>query len=479
MERQLARDVGLLSDLRITVQDVLTWDHTRSATEAGAGAWANGLSGAGVTIDADGGASSGEPFGAGQVEAAGGGSGGISPDVSMSFSPPPSRGGDTEGISPEQRRRPPVAVVETVTVGFAAKSGDGDNEKDAGNAHSIVNHSGAGGILATAISKAITEEVPVDVGEGACDVRSNSTDKIPGKQGGRGGNRSTGVSRHPLKDRASEYDSDGINISSGVSGCLQRSNGNSTGTSPSSSTNGSEFWADVHRRPLVGLTDDERMGMLRHVRPSVFGGPVGLGATNKNPRPRSATAAVTSTRRRCAAVVKARHHQRASKTSGIMPDGCADDGLQHQRYRELRGREEQTWSKASKRRGVLCPDLWVEKIEKSPPLVSSTSAWPSVSTASRHRNGSGDGGGDRAHNFLNSVAFGVNMRMLEALAVTTGITTRGGFTRPAGTATLLPSSRTTSSRGAQSARCRRLESEVDTWIEYEQAPTENIGQERA
>lgn len=41
MEQQLARDVVLLGDLRGTLHDVLTWDHTHGVTEVGGGGGGN------------------------------------------------------------------------------------------------------------------------------------------------------------------------------------------------------------------------------------------------------------------------------------------------------------------------------------------------------------------------------------------------------------------------------------------------------
>lgn len=182
-----------------------------------------------------------------------------------------------------------------------------------------------------------------------------------------------------------------------------------------------------HRTPPADLTDDERMTMLRHVRPSVFGeltsSNVRLRSRNITVRPRSAADVTAFARRRVGTV----EHGRISALTPAQREYYYPGISSNPTHKPKRGQHrevEHDWTKACKRTGVLAHDSWVDVGGDSLSMSASTAMGLPSRQENRYccgsRGGSSSGGGGvvRAESFVNSVAFGVNMGMLEALSST-------------------------------------------------------------
>lgn len=175
----------------------------------------------------------------------------------------------------------------------------------------------------------------------------------------------------------------------------------------------------------ASLTDDERMTMLRHVRPSVFAetraGRLGSAAG----RPRSAAEALSAQRRSGIVDVNGHHHRRHISTAGRR----SREGEAGRRE----GKRSASDAMTCKRTGILVEDGWVENenwlrasmssAPSSAPEGGRRRGWSGGGSGGRRWSGGGGGGvsegGSRAPSFVHSVAFGLNMGMLEALSGTT------------------------------------------------------------
>ncbi|CAB1110309.1 unnamed protein product [Ectocarpus sp. CCAP 1310/34] len=176
------------------------------------------------------------------------------------------------------------------------------------------------------------------------------------------------------------------------------------------------------RTPPAPLTDDERMSMLQHIRPSVFGEPTAFSQRRR--------AAVTATRPRSAAAGAIEH----SGHQGGIPGGYHHQPPRASTARRTsrRGESDSVYRGsgigAPKHRGVLVHDGWVagQGEPSSCAFSTSTGTTPASSSlrGSRFVSSSGDGGGGRGGgarpvSLLNSVSLGVNLGVLDALSDTT------------------------------------------------------------
>lgn len=174
------------------------------------------------------------------------------------------------------------------------------------------------------------------------------------------------------------------------------------------------------RAAPVDLTDDERMSMLQHVRPSVFGEPAFGRLRGLAIRPRSAAATSPS---RWGSHRDSPHLHRAA-TAGP-----------RSQERQPRNNRKQDWDahvNASKLGGILDQDGWVrEKILSHAPMPTVASS--NLRESQHYGTGGGCGGCDRAPSFVRSIAFGVNMGKLEEISGTTlSATTAVAFASAAG-----------------------------------------------
>lgn len=237
--------------------------------------------------------------------------------------------------------------------------------------------------------------------EGMCNSSPDSN--LPGEtnQSADEDVRSIMGERRSSKHHANGYIHDTMDINrNNVDDPLGSAFRNSVGTSSSESSS-SIMRAVGHGTPPASLTDDERMRMLRYMRPSVFGVPVRH--LTDTARPRSAADATISTRPKLTA-------------SGIMLNANGDTRQLH--YRDSRVTCGQGQNKVRHYNGILAHDCWIED-DKSPRRSLSTAGTPRVQT-NRCRSGSqgccGHDSGNRTRSFTNSIAIGVNMGMLDILA---------------------------------------------------------------
>lgn len=306
------------------------------------------------------------------------------------------------------------------------ETGVPEHRKESDDGHSFIRDVAAEDEGAIKNAGMMERAISIHVGKGAC---SNPPDSdLPGTtiQGAYGDNRSTAGKHRPPKHHANGHDRDTMDVANNVNGRLGSTLRNSFSTS-SSENSSSVIRARGHGVPPASLTDDERMNMLRHMRPSVFGVPVRL-QTN-TARPRSAADAMMSTRPKLAA------------SSGIMLDTDGDTRQLH--YRDPCMTHEQSRRKVRKHKGIFAQACWIGD-EKSPRLSLTTAGTPSVQI-NRSRSGShsccdNDRGDRSAQSFVNSIAFGVNMGMLETLA---------------GPTTATSTSRVNKRRGQSAPRTRR------------------------
>ena len=197
------------------------------------------------------------------------------------------------------------------------------------------------------------------------------------------------------------------------------------------------------RTDPVALTDDERMNMLHHVKPSVFGGPAAV-ARRLQPsaavaRPRSAADALRGVSRHNNSHSMARRSRHVESGRNY---GTKQDTIVSKCHQGEPGRNYDTTNEAlylAKRQGVLVHDGWVGEDVSARrimpmPLASSSSQQgvlirESPRGSSRRGGdgggggGGGRGGGRRPQSFVNSVAFGVNMGVLDLLSDTTASAT--------------------------------------------------------
>lgn len=187
------------------------------------------------------------------------------------------------------------------------------------------------------------------------------------------------------------------------------------------------------RTPPAPLTDDERMSMLQHIRPSVFGEPTAFSQRRRaavtSARPRSAAAGAVEHSGHRRGIPGAYHHQRprasTARRTSRGGESIRSFAESDPAYRGGSG------IGASKHRGVLVHDGWVAGQGEPSSCAFSTSTGTPGSSSLRgshfvSSSGGGGGGGSggsrggtRPVSLLNSVAFGVNMGVLDALSDTT------------------------------------------------------------
>lgn len=207
--------------------------------------------------------------------------------------------------------------------------------------------------------------------------------------------------------------------------------GGSTTTSTTTVSGGScgEWLRKQKKRTTPDpLTDDERMSLLQHVRPSVFGEPAALDRRRGAvvcARPRSAAAAPGSR-----SVRHNRHEPPRANTArrrsreGQQPGWADAAGRKHHAASGCNSRVG-----ASKHGGVLVHDGWVAGEGEPLPgsLLVSTAAGQASPRGSRLRPGGSGGtsgsGSARQVSLVNSISFGVNMGVLDALSDTTASAT--------------------------------------------------------
>ena len=173
----------------------------------------------------------------------------------------------------------------------------------------------------------------------------------------------------------------------------------STATMMNSSGSCGEWVRRQKRTDPIALTDNERMSMLHHVRPSVFSEP----AVGRLPR----------------AAAAARPRSAADALRGVSGNSnyAMSKACRRSRHGGWSGHNFDTKDTFSKRQGVLVHDGWVggdESARMSTPMMASSQGLLRESPC-----GGKVGDGGRPQSFVNSVAFGVNMGMLDSLSGTT------------------------------------------------------------
>lgn len=315
--------------------------------------------------------------------------------------------------------------------------------------------------------------IPVHVEEGQfvssddspeyCDLNG-----VPRKQVGTSGSDRAMAGKHqPSTGHANtaggSRQAEGIVASHDIEGGLHcETFANSASTSSSGSEKSSDsIRAKRHGVPPVvaSLTDDQRMNLLRHVKPSVFGTPVRLhtaitadsnndgdnddndnsGKKNDRNDNSSGGGGNSNTSNNKTVAAKSRPRSAADAMGTRPPKGFAASGVSSldsdvEDRRQLYSRQSracasnierrQDWGKVCKRKGVLVQDNgWIGggNDKKSPRLSVSTPQTSLTSILNKNRDRSGTTGecdrrGDRAQSFVNSTAFEVNMGILESLA---------------------------------------------------------------
>lgn len=380
VDQQLSRDLVLLDDLRGTLNHVMAWDHTQGGPDP----------------------------------AAGGGSGGANQEKGIIAHPPPA---DASATAADQHTTSKTSSLSKGSGGAANTSG-GREQEDGRSSGEERSSAGKDGLM---------EHIPLALGRRAESGhhRDGETEATDGEI------EESGPSRGARDSTAPPHRSSGEGTSSIAARTVSSDDAGSTTTSTTSVSNGgcSEWLSKRQKRTApTPLTDDERMSLLQHVRPSVFGGPAVLNHQRRKAvvygRPRSAAAAAGGggshsfhlNRHDPPRATTARRRSRegeqlgGSDASGRRPraSGCSSS------------------AGASKHRGILVHDGWVAG-EGGPPSGSLSASTGDVHASSPRGGrlrpsvgfgGPGGGGSARQVSLVNSVAFEVNMGVLDALSDT-------------------------------------------------------------
>lgn len=438
MEKQLAQDTALLDDLKSTLYDVLTWDHTHGVPETGGGG--SGSQDRGTLV---------EPTAAATAAAVAAVSDRpptdlpvekdqqeeetsclVLPEAAQSRHEQPRESaaewadlrGTPEDASDEelaahQPQQPMILSGCVLSSNSALSVNSRENNEDANETNVVLDHNIPVVVLGlrgdgAGVHASLSGDNEIESGADQ-DLEPAATMKLNCLS--RGGLRipecdsSNGSTVHPndvsvamnspsvkrVADRP--YDGGGSATTASTTTTAMNSNGSC-----------GEWVRRQKRTDPIALTDNERMSMLHHVRPSVFGEPVAAGrlrgaAAAAAPRPRSAADALGGVSRHSTyAATKARRKSRQGGWSG---------------------RNFHTKGTFSKRQGVLVHDGWVGEdhpARMSTPMMASSQGVLLLRETPCGRKVGGGGGGRRPPpSFVDSVAFGVNMGMLDSLSGTT------------------------------------------------------------
>lgn len=404
--QQLSRDLVLLDDLRGTLSHVMAWDHTQGGLD---------------------------PM-------AGGGSGGANQEKGVVAGTPLA---GVLATAPDQHTTSGTSSLSEESGGAATTSGrrEQQDRRSLGVPGEGISSAARGGLM---------EHIPVALG------RRAGTDR-GGHDGDRGTELAKGGKQEPRSSRRTRRSTAVLRTSSGgrTSSTAARAVSNddadnsSTTTTTATGSNGSDRLRKQQKRTApTPLTDDERMSLLQHVRPSVFGEPAALSQQRRKavafarPRSAAATAGGHAFRHHDHGPPRAATARRTSREGG-QPGGFDAAG------RVYRGSGwNSSVSGGSKHGGVLVHDGWVTG-EVEPPssaLLASTGVGHASPRGRRlGRGGFGTLGGSgsvRQVSLVNSVAFGVNMGVLDALSGTTASATAATAfaSAVAGEATAMPKS---------------------------------------
>lgn len=452
VDQQLSRDSVLLDDLRGTLHQVMAWDHTQGGLDPGA--------------------------------AGGGGVGDGQEHGSMAN---PALADESKG----------TAAAATAA---AAASNDLQQQEGSGARSSVARPAGEeNGSSSAGENNALMEHIPVVIlgrraEAGAHDPGGQSNRAADGGGGSieRGDQDSPGSSRGnpapPADLRGTRVRGSRGSVATAVSDVDSASTTTTTTTTTAATSatasaggngNGCVEWVRKQQRRTVipaPLTDDERMSLLQHVRPSVFGAPSATAFRQKRrqavayaaARPRSAAAATGHgghAPHRGSTAVGGHYHRhlhrhgapraatarRRSSRDGTPPGASDRAGL---KLRAAGGSSVGSF----KHEGVLVHDGWIDTAggeDEGRPgctLSASLAAAGVVAQASPGRGRfrstcGGGGGGTKPVSLVNSIAFGVNMGVLDALSDTTG-----SATATAAFASVAPGEITTTASVAAAAR---------------------------
>lgn len=448
VDQQLSRDVVLLDDLRGTLNQVMAWDHTQGGSDPAA-------------VVAGGGVSSG------------GGNGGSGSQEKGAF---------VDSLSPADGSPP---ALDQQNSKISDSSGGAQTASNSGQQQEVSNVRSPGlsadEKTGTGTGKdGLVEYVPIVLGRRAGD------DNLGGHHSAGGAEFIDGISQEPgssrrgrpstgrhgsgggIKGSADDVEwGGGCSVSNKhhiISGTVSNDDAGSTTTTTSATTGSNGSCSEWVRRQQkrttpTPLTDHERMSLLQHVRPSVFGEPQALShqqrrsAAAATARPRSAAATANGHARRRGGIPGGYHHHhyrheappRATtarrRSSGEPPGGSEMFGPIHRANGSSIHSSSTTG--ASKHGGVLVHDGWVAGEGEPSPCVLSMPTGAAATTAvspsgsrfryaggvgttavgSGGRGGGGSGSTSRPVSLVNSVAFGVNMGVLDALSDTTASAT--------------------------------------------------------
>lgn len=387
VDQQLSRDLVLLDDLRGTLNHVMGWDHTQGGLDPAAGST----------------------------------SGGANQDKAVVIDPP------LAGASATPVDQHPTSKTSSLSEGSG-----GAGTASSGKEHLYRRSLGASGEERSSAGKdGMIGHIPLAIGrragsDGGGDEGGGGTEVTKGATDGSGASRGAGHSTAPRR-------SSGGAASNAAARTVSNSvDTGSTTTSTTTLSSGSCVdWLRKQQKRTVPtpLTDDERMSLLQHVRPSVFGEPAGLDQQRRKAvayaRPHSAAATADGGR----AFRHNRHDPPRASTSRIRSREGGRSSGSDAAGRMHRASACSSNASPSKHGGVLVHDGWVAG-EGEPPstsLPASTGARQGSPRGSRIRpgvfGGTGASGGARQVSLVNSVAFGVNMGALDALSGTTASAT--------------------------------------------------------
>lgn len=378
VDQQLSRDLVLLDDLRGTLDHVMAWDHTQGGLDPG------------------------------------GGSGGANQDKGIVVDPPHASASATAN---DQHTTSKTSSLSEGSGGAATTRG-GRDQQDGRPA-------GAPGVEASKAGNGnLMDDIPLALGRRAeSDHGTKITiDEKEDPEPPRG-------TRHSVAPH--RYGGGGTN-STVVNTVSNDDTGSATTSTTASSNSSCAEWLRKQRTRAAPtpLTDDERMSLLQHVRPSVFGEPAALDQQRRKavvyPRPHSAAATTA------AAGHALRHNRhdlprattaRRRSREGEQPGGSDAASRIH------RTNVCDSSVGASRHGGVLVRDGWVAG--GGEPRSCSLSVSTGVGQASPRWSqlrpggfgGAGGSGSTRQVSLVNSVAFGVNMGVLDALSDTTASAT--------------------------------------------------------
>ncbi|CAM9410160.1 unnamed protein product, partial [Hapterophycus canaliculatus] len=358
VDQQLSRDVVLLDDLRGTLNQVMAWDHTQGVPES--------VSGAGV---------------GGGVGSGGGLGGDIDGGGSVS--------GSNEGSQGQEDCVYPTSVNGLLSE-RAATSGAGVDSETHGDQGSVAPSSKSAIEDETGVRKlGMEERIPVVLGRRAGNgVEDNRGDnwagfaiceyqeRQPSSPGERpclagpekGGGVTNGVAKAgDFDDRCGS--SGDARDSRGVTSDDTGSTDTTTTSATTTSSGSCSKWVKKQqkRKAPTPLTDDERMSILQHIRPSVFGEPLALShrrvTKRGGARPQSAAAAASGCTRHGRDAPGAYHdnyrHQ-LPRASTARRRGCEGDPSVRSEAAVLRHQQSLLSGEAiSKHGGVLVQDGWV------------------------------------------------------------------------------------------------------------------------